>query len=173
MATDWESIKTIVSLAALLLGLLSFWDKKWGEVARMKEEIALMSARTPPDNLSRLVALETRVGPFWKVLEDNLVDFLKRPTHRVMDDLLDKYKSNEGQLTLEDLTLLKTELVQVIAEYRDRKVQRKLEEAEAGLVVGYVFMLGMVESRICEKEAHGESFTACTHKGKNLIDRKT
>jgi len=40
-------------------------------------------------------------------------------------------------------------------------------------VVGYVFMLGMVESRICEKQAHGEISSSCGPKREALNDRET
>jgi hypothetical protein len=189
MIIDWEIIKTFVAFGAMALGLLSFIDKKWGEAATVRSDVALLKERRTdpeildritrveerrgdPEVLQRITALETRVGPFWRILEENLIDFLKKPIHLEMDDLLDKYKAQNGQLNLDDLTSLKCHLVDVISEYRARKVQRKLEEAEAGLVVGYVFMLGMVESRICEKQAKGESLAACGQQGEVLRDRK-
>ncbi len=149
---EWDLIKTLAALVGCILGILSFYEKIWGATADLKAKVLVLEERgTDPDILERITALETRIGPFWRVLEENLVEFLRRPTHLEMDKLLDEYKEKHGDLTLDELNILKFHLLGVIEDFKAQKRAKELEDS--GKVVGYVFMLGIVESKICEKEA--------------------
>ena len=48
----------------------------------------------------RVILLEMKIGFFWKGVEENLSEFLKRPTHYVMDRLLEKLQDHT--ITLEE-----------------------------------------------------------------------
>lgn len=152
---EWEFLKTVAAIIGCLLGILSLYEKVWGVTADLKSRVMVLEGMpVDADVLQRITALETRVGPFWKVLEENLVEFLKRPTHLEMDALLDEYRDRKGDLSLDELNILKYHLLTVIESYKAQKKAKELDDS--GKVVGYVFMLGIVESKICQKEARVE-----------------
>lgn len=130
---EWELIKTLAALVGCILGILSFYEKIWGATADLKSKVLVLEGRTTdPEVLERITALETRVGPFWRVLEENLVEFLRRPTHLEMDKLLDEYKEKHGDLSLDELNLLKYHLLTVIEDFKAQKRARELEDSGKG-----------------------------------------
>ena len=139
-------ITSVAALVGLVLGLLSLIDKYYGTVNSIKTRIAKIEeiVKSPNAGLeSRLAALETKIGPFWRVLEENLVNLLRKPTHFTLDELLDAYRDTKGNLSEDRLSLLKCELLSA------------KEEAQKNSdihLLGYVLMLGVVEAKLEEKK---------------------
>lgn len=78
MATVEDYSAIIVALTALVT---LFW-KHLGPDARTRNGQVVLA--------ERLARIETKLDLFWKVVEQNIPRLLKRPTHKRMDDLLDK-----------------------------------------------------------------------------------
>lgn len=139
----------LISAAAALISFLTLVDKHYGKGARIESRLAIVEKATvtiSPEIEKRLTALETMTKPFWRILEDHMVDLLKQPTHLKMDALLEEYKESREEMPVEKLIDLKCELLSALDESK-RIPTRKND----GLTFGYIIMLGILESRISQK----------------------
>lgn len=90
----------------------------------------------------RISLLEMKMGIFWKLVEENLSGFLKKPTHRTMDQLLDRLKDHT--LTLEQAYALRRQLeVTYFGEDSTPKTDNRLVA---------ILVMGAVEALIHELE---------------------
>ena len=80
-----------------------------------------------------------------------MVDLLKQPTHKRMDDLLDDFKYRREVMTLDELVELKCEIKRALDENMTEQTKRG-----EGRTFGYVVMLGILEYRISTKAAQEE-----------------
>jgi hypothetical protein len=152
---EWN-VNAIISLGALGIALVTIIDRFYGSSAKSREKVH--ERMTVLEN--RIVALETKTGPFWRVLEEHMVDLLKQPTHLKLDGLLDRYKQFREDMGVLELKELKYELLSALEESKV-KDDRKSE----GRTFGYVLLLGIIESRISEKmkDVHSRSSEEPTH----------
>lgn len=93
----------------------------------------------------RVGLLEMKTGVFWRLIEEHLSTFLKKPTHAEMDLLLDKLRLHT--LTLEESKRLRGWLQRVYLEDEAAHTQQRLTA---------ILVLAAVESLIheLEREAH-------------------
>lgn len=90
-----------------------------------------------------LASLRTKVEPFWGMIEKHLPGMLKQPIHLTMDALLDRYATEREKMSTEDLIRLKDELLIAKEQAKAKKDPR---------MIGYVWMAGIVSSRILERQ---------------------
>lgn len=127
-------IQSLLTLAAVIISGIALLDKLFGKAA-IEKEIAEIQ--------KELAAVKTKVEPFWNFLEDHLPDMLKKPIHLRMDELLDKYKLCKESMSVEELTELENELLKARDEAKGSGDPR---------MMGYLWMAGVVNSRILEKK---------------------
>lgn len=112
----------IVSVLSFLLAVLLALDKKFGEGAHNKE---------------RLSTLEMKVGLFWRLVEERMAGALKLPTHRRMDELIDKLSAHT--ISLEELQELRP-MVEARSDFSPIQVHRLIAD----------LTIGAIDSRILE-----------------------
>ena len=148
-----EHLPVVVSMVAVVISLLGLIDRYYGASYQFKEKVAerlktLEERKIDPEILQRITALETKTGPFWRVLEEHMVELLKQPTHLRMDALLDDFKGRRDQMTLDELMELKCEIRKAL----DESMGENTKKAE-GRTFGYVVFLGLLEYRISLKQS--------------------
>ena len=154
------TMNTLLAGVAVFISLIAIMDKWYGRTAKFSERIiALEGRQTDPKVLERLTALETKTGPFWRILEDHMADLLKQPIHLKMDALLDEFKVNRDCMALRDLEELKCEMLKVLEEAK-MAIDKKAE----GRTIGYIVMLGILESRIIAKQMEAIERKSCIEK---------
>jgi len=84
------AIEEYTSLGIAIASLLTVIVKHYGSDRNRTSQLVRLEAR--------LVSLETKIDPFWKIVEQNIPRLLKRPTHERMDQLLDRM--SQGNITL-------------------------------------------------------------------------
>jgi hypothetical protein len=125
----------VISIAALILSAIALLDKLYGKSAQTQKEIS--------DLKRELAILQTRVEPFWNMLETHLPSILKQPVHLKMDALLDTYAACRESMTLDQLVDLEEELLKAKEEAKLKKDPR---------MMGYIWMAAVVSGRIAEKK---------------------
>jgi len=143
---EWN-VNAIIAVGALVIAIITLFDKFYGSSVKYREKIE----KEFTDIKTRLIELETKIKPYWRTMEEHMVDLLKQPIHLCMDALLEKYKKvyvlkEEKDMSISELIDLKCELQGALSEYRNP------EKKEEGMIFGYVTMIGIVNSRIEEKE---------------------
>lgn len=90
--------------------------------------------------------LEMKIGVFWRLIEEHLSSFLKKPTHHEMDTLLDKLKAHT--LTLEESKRLRGWLQRVYLDDEATHAQQRLTA---------ILVMAALESLIHELERSAPS----------------
>ena len=108
-------------------------------------------------------AMNVKVNLFWKTIEDNLPRLIKRPTHKRMDDLLDKFR--EKTITIEEMAELKPLLEELVKQDLADKNNQAL---------GDMLMLGLINIRLYDEleKISGQSCGLHRSGGLMLADTK-
>lgn len=117
----WETVTPYVILACTLAFQIYRESKSL-------DKSDLQSLRAEIDALSRqVVALETKIGPFWQSLQNNLSEILHRPTHVELDGLLEKLQSGTiSRMEQEELRVMLLQAVIDTDESSDFRDQARL-----------------------------------------------
>jgi len=94
MEVGKSEVSIVVAVLGLLIGALNHLKSRYNgtELTELKDELVKECSGLR----DRVYALEIKVGPFWKVIEEQTLKGLKPnpdPTHVERDRLIDKYLS--------------------------------------------------------------------------------
>lgn len=90
-----EWIAVITSVTGLALSIYTLVSGRKRDNQKKFEEFC-----------DRVIQLETKVGPWWNVMEKMALDILHHPFMDERDALIDKYQTDEGLTRAETQTLL-------------------------------------------------------------------
>lgn len=90
-----EWIAVITSVTGLAISIYALVSNRKRDNQKKFEEFC-----------DRVIQLETKVGPWWAVMEKMALDILHHPTMYERDMLIDKYQTDEGLTRAETQTLL-------------------------------------------------------------------
>ncbi len=148
--TNWDRRSTldfldlvgpIVAIGGLLWTYFCF-------IVKIKEDIASLKVKTQivddvnevikkvNDQGERITRLETKMDPFWQLIQGRVAQMLKAPTHLRKDALLDKL--TEQIISLDEAKELKTILMTEVEDHNDN----------LGLTLGYILVLTRIEQII-------------------------
>lgn len=102
VVNNWPSW-ALSALAILVSVVVAYRSMRMQSRAEDRDIVKTQAAQN-----ERISLLEMKMGIFWKLVEENLSSFLKKPTHRTMDQLLDKLRDHT--LTLEQAYALRRQL---------------------------------------------------------------
>jgi hypothetical protein len=115
----WHS-PTLVSFMGVLVALaaLAFTLRSRRDDRIRLHELELAALR------ERCSLLESKMDVFWRAVAEQFSSYLKKPTHREMDDLLDKLKADT--LTLPEAYQLKAWLSSVYLDEEATHIQQRI-----------------------------------------------
>ncbi len=136
---DWSQLPIIAGLIVVAGGTVASYFR--GIIKTNKDLDALeMRQNDKYSELAKLLtAFDVKVSLIWKYLELHLPDMLKRPTHLIMDALLEKFKTRT--ITHEETIQLKGLITELMAD--DMKTRREM-------VLPDTLMLGLIDYRLME-----------------------
>lgn len=136
---DWTQLGIIMGFVTIAGGIVATYFK--GVIKSNKDLNALEIKQNErhAETCKQLAAIDVKVSVFWTYLESNLPNILKRPIHKQMDQLLDKFKLKI--ITRAELIELKP-LVQALL--KEDMITNK------EMVLGDVLMLGLIDVRLLE-----------------------
>lgn len=85
------NVESLASLITSSFAIVSFFYIYFRDLASIKE---------------RLVAIETKITPFWNWIDKSLPIILKSPHTKEFDDLLEKYANKRDNMTSNELDRL-------------------------------------------------------------------
>ncbi len=121
-------------IIAIVISVLGFLSTLYKMAQDSKESERRRLDREAKQN-ERIITLETKINLFWKVVETNVGQMLKSPTHETKDMLLDKLAHRE--LNLKEAELLRSILTD----------EMQLRGRDNG-VLAYALIIGRLEQII-------------------------
>lgn len=131
---------TGLSLLAITLTVLGLMTQHFLVIGRIQSDVKVLKSSYPADLMERVAKLETMTAPFWRLLENQLVEILKAPHTPRLDKLLEVLQN--GPISAEEIVELKALLES------EQAIEMSNPHPDKGRLTALALLRALLETRI-------------------------